>query len=343
MPAGSMPGAIPIALSQVNGTFDGVRADDGDIGSSVTDFAAEVSTVKPITGDFNGDGYGDFALIGDPNWSFIPVAMNFASNGNFIGDFRTSFGTDNGVHAYYYAGIQEVAGDFNGDGRSDIAFVGNSGWTSIPIAMSNGDGSFTQWNSAGQDGGFHAYYQPGFKAIAGDFNCDGLADIALVGPTSWQSIPVAYSNGDGTFKVTNGNDGGFNAYFNNSSTVHAVSLGGCPAKIALIGGSGWTTIPVATPDISSSLGAFTVATPSDGGFNAFYWATNIFQVVAGDFNGDGYGDILLTGTGNWNAFPTAYQNPNPGGAFSMTTGVVTSGDSSFPQDAALSGAKVLTE
>ena len=45
--------------------------------------------------------------------------------------------------------------------------------------------------------------QNGAKPVAGDFNKDGLADIALVGGVGWGSVPVAFSYGDGSFRVTN--------------------------------------------------------------------------------------------------------------------------------------------
>jgi hypothetical protein len=35
-----------------------------------------------------------------------------------------------------------VSGDYNGDGRSDVALVGGQGWDSVPVAFSNGDGTF---------------------------------------------------------------------------------------------------------------------------------------------------------------------------------------------------------
>jgi hypothetical protein len=38
-----------------------------------------------------------------------------------------------------------VAGDFNGDGFSDIALVGAPGWTRIPVALSLGDGYFNAY------------------------------------------------------------------------------------------------------------------------------------------------------------------------------------------------------
>jgi hypothetical protein len=41
--------------------------------------------------------------------------------------------------------------------------------------------------------------------VPGDFNGNGLTDIALVRQTpGWGSIPVAFANGDGTWTITNG-------------------------------------------------------------------------------------------------------------------------------------------
>jgi hypothetical protein len=50
-------------------------------------------------------------------------------------------------------------GDFNRDGKSDVAITGPAGWGSVPIAFSSGDGnwsvtnesvgSFASWASTG--------------------------------------------------------------------------------------------------------------------------------------------------------------------------------------------------
>ena len=43
------------------------------------------------------------------------------------------------------------------------------------------------------------------KVVAGDFNGNGLTDLALVRQTpGWGSIPIAFANGDGTWNITNG-------------------------------------------------------------------------------------------------------------------------------------------
>jgi hypothetical protein len=39
--------------------------------------------------------------------------------------------------------------------------------------------------------------------VAGDLNRDGRADIALTGGPGWNTLPVGFSRGDGSFRVTN--------------------------------------------------------------------------------------------------------------------------------------------
>jgi hypothetical protein len=99
-------------------------------------------------------------------------------------------------------GVQAVAGDFNGDGRADTALVGGTGWYTVPMAFSNGNGTFNVTNQVVPNMSYWAN-QAGVKAVAGDFNGDRRADIALVGGAGWYTVPMAFSNGNGTFNVTN--------------------------------------------------------------------------------------------------------------------------------------------
>jgi Astacin (Peptidase family M12A) len=97
-----------------------------------------------------------------------------------------------------------IPGDFNGDKKQDFALLRKTGgFTDIPVAFSSGNGSFTV--TTGQAPTFAAWAS-GFavQIIPGNFNNDSCTDLALVnGAPGWASIPVAFSNCNGTFTVTN--------------------------------------------------------------------------------------------------------------------------------------------
>ena len=99
-------------------------------------------------------------------------------------------------------GVTALSGDVNKDGRADIILTGGSGWNTVPVAFSRGDGSFRVTNEAVAS--VPGWAQgAGVKALAGDVNKNGRADIMLTGGSGWNTVPVAFSRGDGSFRVTN--------------------------------------------------------------------------------------------------------------------------------------------
>ncbi len=77
---------------------------------------------------------------------------------------------------------------------TDLVEVGAANWASIPMASSNGDGSFTVTNLA-VDTFATLATSPGVQIVSGDFNGDGKTDLAAIGVASWASVPVAFSTG----------------------------------------------------------------------------------------------------------------------------------------------------
>src|SRR5690606_19379026 len=88
---------------------------------------------------YHGDSRGPSLLHLDHfvryGWSIVGIHVQRPTN---------SYSIDEGVAANrgWIKRTISARGDFNGDGMSDIALVGGQGWGSVPIATSNGDGSF---------------------------------------------------------------------------------------------------------------------------------------------------------------------------------------------------------
>ena len=112
--------------------------------------------------DFNGDGKIDIA-VENQNSGTVSILL-----GNGDGTFQPQVAYSAGAGAWP---TSIAVGDFNGDGKVDIA-VSNSGGSSVRVLVGNGDGSFQSPIS----------YNSGASAddlIVGDFNGDGIPDIAV--------------------------------------------------------------------------------------------------------------------------------------------------------------------
>ncbi|MBG6135840.1 FG-GAP-like repeat-containing protein [Longispora fulva] len=263
MVGGSGWNSIPVALSNGDGSFAIVAVAADSFGTWATS-----SSAKPLTGDFNGDGKTDIAMVGGDNWNSIPVALS-KGDGSFA---VTAVAADSFAIWARNATAKPLTGDFNGDGKTDIAMVGGDNWNSIPVALSRGDGSFTITAVAADNFATWAK-NAAAKPLTGDFNGDGRTDIAMVGGSGWNSIPVALSNGDGSFTVSAVVASNFATWANNSSAKPLTGdyNGDGKADIAMVGGDNWNSIPVA---LSKGDGSFTITAVAADNFAT--WAKNSF-------------------------------------------------------------------
>lgn len=221
-------------------------------------------------GDFNGDGIEDLAVVN-------PAGLNLSILlGNGDGTFRLESNPPAG------SGLTPMAaavGDFNGDGKLDIAVadyarnVGVPG--SVTILLGNGDGTFTQTPVSPATGD-----SPVSIAVA-DFNGDGKADLAVgnsyddVGQPG--TITILLGNGDGTFTAaTTGPTAG--------NTLQSVAVGDFngDGKADLVTANAASN--TATVLLGNGDGTFTLADSPTTGVDPLFGAV-------GDFNGDGLSDI----------------------------------------------------
>ncbi|MDR0883636.1 MAG: Ig-like domain-containing protein [Oscillospiraceae bacterium] len=195
---------------------------------------------RVVAGDFNGDGKDDIASIYYYDWDglneirthvLLSTGTGFSSEKTWV--TNTQY---NGNLIYG----RVVAGDFNGDGKDDIAAMYDYGNGTIILHTWTSTGTkFNGWyNWREETGGYHANQVTG-RIVAGDFNGDGKDDVAAM-----------YDYGEGTAKmhIFMSTGSAFQPWFQNTWWE-------CMTK-------GW-----------------------------FYANAVTGRMVAGDFNGDGKDDI----------------------------------------------------
>jgi hypothetical protein len=218
------------------------------------------SCCSPIaTGDFNGDGKPDLALVDSDS---INILL-----GNGDGTFQWT-----GRAVDYYVPASVVVADFNSDGLPDVAVVnlessfvsvyltGTNGTIGAPLNLSEAPGSFF-----------------GESLLAADFNGDGHVDLAVL---NYGGVNVLFGNGDGTFQAPL-------VYSAGNSTALAFTAGD-------FNNDGKPDIALSL----FSLGVQILLGNGDGTFQAqpltpFPAADELGTLVAGDLNGDGNPDLAI--------------------------------------------------
>jgi uncharacterized protein (TIGR03437 family) len=268
-------GTLSILRSAGDGTFQ------------QTAFSTAAGAEFLTAADLNGDGRLDLAVANrDGNQSSVSV---------FVGDGGGGFQARKD-YATGHTSRFVTAGDFDGDGRADLAVVNNGDLAAnaggVSVLLSNADGTLRPAVN------YAAAFAPVTGATA-DFNGDGQADLAvagqLTGPPSFDfGVAVMLGNGDGTFRapamvVTDFGPRSIAAGdFNRDGTADLV-IAHCCGDVAM------------TEMLGNGDGTFRLDT--------FPGGQDAHAVAAADFDGNGSLDMaVVAGSTNTPGFVTILRN-----------------------------------
>jgi len=166
-------------------------------------------------------------------------------------------------------------GDFNGDGKPDLA-VANNSTSNISVLLGNGDGTFG--TKTDYDVG-----QPAYGVVITDLNSDGKLDIVAEFSFSFiHGVSVLLGNGNGTFQTRV--DYLFGGLAQSKSILASDFNNDTKPDIVVVNGSGATVL--------LGNGDGTLNSPASYGSSSF-----AKSVAVGDFDGDSKIDLAVSSYG----------------------------------------------
>jgi len=284
-------GVIAVALGKGDGTFQ----------APVSSSAPEVLSTVPIVADINGDGKMDLVA-----WS--GTISLFLGNGD--GTFQPVIQVPTPPNPVT-PGL--AVGDFNGDGKPDLAIVtspnSSEGQDNVQILLGQGNGTFTTGSAVSLESAAQLslgrYFAGATYLVAADFNHDGKIDIAAA---DTETVAVLLGKGDGTFQ----NPVFYNCQVNFSCAGYMVA-----ADVNGDGNMDLVTSNYQGVSVFLGNGDGTFQTNLDSNFGA--GMGNVLAV--GDFNGSGRLDLASQDTISMGNGDGTFQPPHALGIGSTATAV----------------------
>ena len=290
-------GEPDLAIVNLNGAEILLNSDHGSFGAPVT-YAADKNPTTLVIADFNVDKNPDLAVTNGLLGESVTILLG-NGDGTFLGPMKQT------VSPVSSGMLPAAVGDFNQDGRADVAVATDNG-VSVLLAGKNGilkspvtygtNASYVAVGDLNRDGKpdlitltgnsigimlgkgngqFHpqATYAANASSLAlGDFNGDGNLDVAV---TSASGITVYLGNGNGTL--------------GQSFTSSANGAQG-PMAVGDFNGDKKLDLAVLNGSVTVLLGN------GDGTFGApvtYFTDLSFGSLVSADLNADGKPDLVL--------------------------------------------------
>ncbi|GHB23526.1 hypothetical protein GCM10010377_12120 [Streptomyces viridiviolaceus] len=272
------------------------------------------SRSKVVSGDFGGDGRGDVAVLYDngtqADGANRTTLWTFSSTGTGFGA-PVKVWDSSGSTSWDWSRSKVVSGDFDGDGRGDVGVLYDYGTqadganrTGLWTFSSTGTGfgkPVKVWDSSGSI----SWDWDRSKVVSGDFDGDGRGDVG-----------VLYDNGtqaDGANRTTlwtfSGTGSGFGAPVKVWDSSGSTSWDWDRSKVVSgdFDGDGRGDVGVlydygTQADGANRTGLWTFSSTGTGfgkpvkvwdSSGSISWDWDRSKVTAGDFDGDGRGDVAV--------------------------------------------------
>ena len=234
-----------------------------------------------VVGDLNGDGRADLA-VANRNAETVSVLRNTTAPGALTASFA-------GQNVFFANISRSLAlGDVDGDGRADLV-VGDEGSDHFDVLINATAPGATTFSFAGYEN-----FAPGleFDAVAlGDLNGDGRPDVAAV-----------QSSGNTASVFLNITKPGAAPSFS-PATTYATGTGPNHLAVADLDGNGRPELLVAnsgSDNVSVFRNLTAPAEPAPSFAAQVGFGGSGGDVIAADFNGDGWPDLAVTNSGSAN-------------------------------------------